>query len=154
MNHPALAAIKWLFCIIGLACLFAGFFSFDQPSVPLVILGAIFAAIGLTLVAIGIQQGKREAFLLAHGRPVSARVAAVTLNQALEVNGRSPWVIVAQWLDPATRTLHEFRSKSLWFDPSDFITDENVVVRIDPANPRRYLMDTSFLPQHRPALMG
>ncbi len=63
------------------------------------------------------------------------------------MNGQSPFRIVTQWQDPATATIHLFRSDNLWFDPTDHIPGESINVYIRPDNPKRYWVDTSFLPK-------
>ncbi|MBA1275750.1 hypothetical protein [Stutzerimonas azotifigens] len=82
------------------------------------------------------------------GQPVEAEILEVRLNPSLVVNGRSPWKIVAQWQNPETQKLHIFNSDNIWFDPSRFVSELNQVrVFIDRQNPKRYSMDTGFLPE-------
>ncbi|MFH1725055.1 MAG: hypothetical protein ABII00_10600 [Elusimicrobiota bacterium] len=83
-----------------------------------------------------------------HGQAVTAKVTAVDRNTRVRVNGRSPWVIRAQWLDPATNTVHTFESENIWFDPGPHTQGETVQVLIDRDDPKRHVMDTSFLPKH------
>jgi hypothetical protein len=40
-----------------------------------------------------------------------------------------------------------FKSKAIWFNPEKYIQNRDIRVRIDPNNPRKYVMDTSFLPE-------
>ena len=40
-----------------------------------------------------------------------------------------------------------FHSENLWFDPTRFVKRKQVTVLLDPNNPKRYHMDTSFLPE-------
>ena len=68
------------------------------------------------------------------------------LNGSLEVNGENPYRIVAKWHDTANNRLHVFRSANLWFDPTDYVPEWNPVY-IDRNNPKRYHMETSFLPR-------
>lgn len=69
------------------------------------------------------------------------------LNTAWNGNGRSPWRIVAQCHDPQAGVVYVFYSDHLWFDPSAQLVERQVWVTIDPADPPRYAMDVSFLPQ-------
>ncbi|MCB1611107.1 MAG: hypothetical protein KDI60_04995, partial [Xanthomonadales bacterium] len=65
-----------------------------------------------------------------------------------KVNGRSPWVIRAQWQHPVTSKVHMFQSENLWFDPSEFIGDrEQIGIRIDADQPERHRVDISWLPK-------
>lgn len=110
-------------------------------------IGSVFLLIGLALVLPPLFGKRRAAELLATGTPVQAEVVDVELNESLNINGRNPYRIVAQWLNPQTNKLHVFRSANLWFDPGPYITDSLVTVMIDPARPKRYSMDTRFLPE-------
>lgn len=110
-------------------------------------IGSVFLLIGLALVLPPLLGKRRAAELLATGTPVQAEVVDVELNESLNINGRNPYRIVAQWLNPQTNKLHVFRSANLWFDPGPYISDSLVTVMIDPARPKRYSMDTRFLPE-------
>jgi hypothetical protein len=50
------------------------------------------------------------------------------------------YVIVAGWMDPSTHQPYTRRSENLE-TPRNFVTCGSIAVRIDPQNPRRYLMD-------------
>lgn len=110
-------------------------------------IGLIFLLIGLLFVLPPLLGKRRAADLLATGTPVQAEVVDVELNGGLSINGRNPYRIVAQWLNPQTNKLHVFRSANLWFDPGPYISESLVTVMIDPTNPKRYSMDTRFLPE-------
>ncbi len=124
--------------------------SFEQNWIGSLILGgigAVFLALGLLFVLPPLFGKRRAAELLVTGTPVQAEVVDVELNGGLTINGRNPYRIVAQWLNPQTNKLHVFRSENLWFDPGPYISESLVTVMIDPANPKRYSMDTRFLPE-------
>nr|WP_288355297.1 DUF3592 domain-containing protein [uncultured Pseudomonas sp.] len=124
--------------------------SFEQNWIGSLILGgigAVFLALGLLFVLPPLLGKRRAAELLVTGTPVQAEVVDVELNGGLSINGRNPYRIVAQWLNPQTNKLHVFRSENLWFDPGPYISESLVTVMIDPANPKRYSMDTRFLPE-------
>ena len=124
--------------------------SFSQNWVGSLIVGGIglvFLLIGIAIVLPPLIGRLRGASLLATGTPVQAEVVDVELNEGLSINGRNPYRIVAQWLNPQTNKLHVFRSANLWFDPGPYISESLVTVMIDPPNPKRYSMDTRFLPE-------
>ena len=110
-------------------------------------IGSVFLAIGLLFVLPPLFAKRRAAELLVSGTTVKAEVVDVELNGSLSVNGRNPYRIVAQWLNPQTNKLYVFRSANLWFDPGPYVSESLVTVMIDPANPKRYSMDTRFLPE-------
>ncbi|MNH47046.1 hypothetical protein D3C79_1101060 [compost metagenome] len=68
-------------------------------------------------------------------------------NTRISVNGRHPYVIRSQWLNPRTSEVHLFESDNIWFDPSDYLKDESISVFIDKKNPKKYHVDITFLPK-------
>ena len=76
-----------------------------------------------------------------------AKFQSVKINRSFKVNGRNPYQILAHWQNPATSELHVFVSDNIWFDPTDYIDQDDIVVLIDKDNPSSYYVDTSFLPK-------
>lgn len=147
MESRIIKIVSWLFACIGIASLVgAGFAGGRGGELPLLIIGLAFLLLGGGVIAMAWRRRRRAQELKANGRLVQADVTGVELNTVLEVNGRNPYQVTAQWHDIAANQLHLFRSDNLWFDPSEFLR-ENVTVYIDPANPRRYHVDLSFLPK-------
>lgn len=62
-----------------------------------------------------------------------------------QVSGTENKKIVAKWQDPVRGTTYIFKSPDLVYDPTPFLK-ETIMVRIDPRDPNRYIMDLSFLP--------
>jgi hypothetical protein len=116
---------------------------------PLILggLGTVFSAIGLGILLRGRANARKAGYLMAYGNAVLTDVQGVVQNTSLTVNGRHPWRITSQWLDPASNKVRVFHSANLWFDPAKFVTSGQVTVLLDPADPRRYHMDVSFLPE-------
>jgi hypothetical protein len=79
--------------------------------------------------------------------PIEASIQSVGINTDVSVNGRNPFRIVAQWQDPATSQVYVFESHNIWFDPSSYIKQKAIRVFVDKANPGKYYVDVSFLPQ-------
>ena len=90
---------------------------------------------------------RKHEWLRSNGSSVQADLERVELNTSVQVNGTSPYRIVCQWLNPMTNQVHVFKSENLWFDPSKYVTGNSVQVLIDPDNPRRYWVETGFLPK-------
>jgi len=84
---------------------------------------------------------------MAYGNAIQTDFQGVERNTSLKINGKNPWRITSQWLDPASNKLRVFHSENLWFDPTRFTTAKTVTVLLDPKNPKRYHMDVSFLPE-------
>lgn len=146
MDHKVITLIKWLFLAIGLLLLVGAIFVDPEAKLALTIMGLIFAGIGGGIIAFGQWSAQKEADLRQNGQLIEAEFKSVELNSSLEVNGEHPYRIVAQWHDAPNNRLHVFRSANLWFDPTDYVP-EWVPVYIDRDNPKRYHMETSFLPR-------
>lgn len=110
------------------------------------ILGAIFSGIGGGIVVFRLRAGKNKQWLLSHGYKVLADFTSVA-DSMIEVNGEHGKNIVCQWMNPRDNKIYVFRSEDLWIDPQPFIKDKQIPVMIDPANPHKYFVDTSFLPR-------
>jgi hypothetical protein len=110
-------------------------------------MGLVFASIGGGIMLYGMTGQRRKEYLLAYGTAIETELQGVERNGALEFNGKNPWRIATQWMNPTTNKLRIFYSENLWFDPSRFVTQKRVTVLLDPRNPKRYYMDISFVPQ-------
>ena len=110
-------------------------------------LGLAFSSIGGGILFATRAGEKKKHYLLAYGNAIETDLQGVDRNTSVEINGQSPWRISSQWLDPQSNTMRIFHSENLWFDPSSFIKRKKVTVLLDPNNPKRYHMDTSFLPE-------
>lgn len=69
-------------------------------------IGLVFFTIGAAMIGLAQRASRREAYLRTQGIAVQARVQGIEENESVQVNGRSPYRITAQWLDPATSTIH------------------------------------------------
>jgi hypothetical protein len=110
-------------------------------------LGALFTAVGVSIVLAGRMGDRKKNYLMAYGNALQTDLQGVDRNTSLTVNGRNPWRVTSQWLDPASNKLRIFHSENLWFDPAKFLTAKQVTVLLDPNDPKSYYMDLSFLPQ-------
>lgn len=125
--------------------------SFMEQWFPVAIVSVftlMFNGIWIGFVVAAVRRRRMYDWLDQFGMTVQAKLTEVGKNTALKVNGRSPWVIRAQWLHPVRNTVHLLTSENLWFDPSPYLGGvEDVTVRIDADNPRRHRIDLSFLPK-------
>jgi len=123
------------------------FFSLWGGSVIVGILGSVFFLIGGGIILGSMLGGRKEKYLKEHGVPITAKFKSVELNESFEVNGRNPFKIVVEWLNSETQELFIYKSNNLWFDPSDYIKQDEITVYVDKNNPKKYFVDTSFLPK-------
>ncbi len=123
------------------------FFSLWGGSTILGGMGSIFFIVGFLIISVIALKDRKFKYLKKNGIPVSAKFQSVEINGSLEVNGRNPYQICAQWKNPVTSELHIFNSENLWFDPTDHISQEEITVLIEKDNPNKYYVDISFLPK-------
>jgi hypothetical protein len=144
-----ISIVKWVFLAVGVVLFSIATQVTDRFALLILLaLGFIFFAIGAGMIAYGIMSARKETDLKQNGRLIQADITGVTLNEGLQVNGRSPFQIVAQWHDKGNNKIHIFKSANLWFDPSKFVEGKATVpVYIDQNKPSRYVMDIAFLPK-------
>jgi hypothetical protein len=107
----------------------------------------IFFAIGAGMIA-ATSLGKRKvAALRKSGTRIQTDFQGVERNRALDVNGEHPFQIITQWVNPESSKVQIFRSSNIWFDPTAFVTNKKIEVIIERGNPKKYLVDISFLPE-------
>ncbi len=77
------------------------------------------------------------------GQEVSARFTKMDVHRGKSTS----YSILCEWNDPYTGTVHEFKSEYLSSNPEAMLPPPGGMVRvlIDPANPKRYWVDTAFL---------
>jgi hypothetical protein len=110
-------------------------------------IGTVFTAAGGTVLFFMRRRHLMNQWLRVNGLRVETRFGRVELNTSLTVNGSHPYRIVSQWLNPRSNQVHVFHSENLWYDPAPYIPGATVDVWIDPNDPKRYLMETGFLPR-------
>lgn len=132
-TSPEQAKIKGFFSLWGMSAIFGA-------------LGFLFFIIGFSIMLVSALKDRKIKYLKRYGTPVIAKFQSVEINRILNVNGRNPYQIVVQWKNPVTSDLHIFTSENLWFDPTDHINKEEIIVLIEKGNPNKYYVDTSFLP--------
>lgn len=132
-DNPKSAVINSAFGLYGSGIFISGF-------------GVLFLLAGiipLIIMKISKNKGTR---LIREGSPITIKISEVIINDSISVNGSNPFQIIADKLDKATNSITRYKSKNIFFDPTPYLTDENVTVYIDKNNPKKYYMDISFLP--------
>lgn len=107
-----------------------------------------FGGIGAAFAVVELRRSRRDAWLRRSGTVVEARLVDVVRDRGQSRNGRSPYRLVAQWEDPATGRVWSFESPAVWYDPSPYVEPgQGVPVWVDPADPKRHLVDLADLPE-------
>ena len=109
-------------------------------------MGLVFVTVGGIMTGIAMRYAGMLRWLEDFGSDIATEFQSVSLDRSVAVNHRHPYRIYSQWHDPAQNKVLTFKSKALWFNPEKYIQGKDIRVRIDPNNPRKYVMDTSFLP--------
>jgi hypothetical protein len=110
-------------------------------------MGAVFGGIGIPLLVVTVLRGRSRDWARTSGTPVAARCVEVR-EARIEINGRTPWIVVSEWDNPRDGKRYRFESEMLWADPSARVkAGQSIGVRVDLAQPKRYWMDTAFLDQ-------
>jgi len=107
----------------------------------------VFCSFGVVAAAWKVATARKNAWLEQNGRRIQAEFTRVELNTSVRINGTSPYRLVCQWLDPTSNKMHVFHSANIWFDPTDYVPGQTLDVLLDPENPHRYLVKTTFLPE-------
>lgn len=108
----------------------------------------VFGGIAAGFLVAEIRRVRTWRWLEHSGMSVQAHIVEVDKDSSLKVNGRSPWVIRAQWQHPVSKAVHVFQSEHLWYDPTPFLGGrEQIGVRIDADDPSRHRVDISWLPK-------
>lgn len=114
-----------------------------------VILGAIFAGIGMIFVLIGgiallvrTRHKKKIVRLREEGRCLQATVESIDFNMYVTVNGAHPWIILCSYYDDSKDLTYRFKSDNLWTDPSAvYPVGSTVLVYVDAQDYSKYYVD-------------
>ena len=123
-----------------------GFFSLWGAALLVGGLGLVFFIIGGSMFIVSKRKKNLLKQLKLTGKRIDTDFQTVQINYSVAVNDRSPYQIVSQWQNPETSEIHIFTSDNIWFDPSDYI-EETIKVLIDKRDPKKYVVDLSFLPK-------
>jgi len=124
-----------------------GFFTLWGGAVILGGMGGIFFLVGAAIILVIMLKGRSDDYLKKQGISIETEFQSVEINGALSANGRNPFRITTQWLNPETSEVHVFKSNNLWFDPTGHIKNKTIRVFIERNNPKKYYVDISFLPK-------
>ena len=117
----------------------------DRYLMPAIIslFALIFGGIGFGIIIYHAHKQARQARLRQRGLPIHARFIECYRDTSTEVNGRSPWRVVAQATHPASGKQQDFLSDMIWVDLSEQLAGKRLTVLVDPADADSYLLDLS-----------
>ncbi|MBI5654730.1 DUF3592 domain-containing protein [Candidatus Uhrbacteria bacterium] len=106
-------------------------------------LGLTFSSIGIGSVVWAWRRRRYCAELMQRGVKITAIGGRIERDCTVRVNRQCAWRIVCEAEYNGER--RTFKSDRLWKDPTDAVRDKQVTIAIDPADPKKYCVDTSFL---------
>lgn len=124
-----------------------GFFSLWGVPIILGAMGGIFSTVGASILVAIISKEREEKYLKQQGTPIKTKFKGVEIDTTKSIDGRNPFRVITQWQNPSTTEIHVFKSNSIWYDPSEFMTSDSITVFIERENPKKYFVDLSFLPK-------
>lgn len=114
-------------------------------------LGIIFVIIGGRGI-LGIVNAKKSLKRLKEsGQLIYADYVETILNTSYKVNGRSPYKIICEWVDPTDGNYYKFKSKNIWTNPENIIEQKNITkfpVYINNNNKKKYVVDIDILEEN------
>lgn len=127
--------------------------NFSQRWLPAVLMagfGLFFGSIGGGIFLYRYRRRKKIEWLRDNGHRIPATFVSCELQRNYRVNGRSPYIIIARGKNPFTQIDTEFKSDSLWIDPSPYLAPykdqgDSLEVLIDPTHPESYWLNTDFI---------
>ena len=111
-------------------------------------IGAIFLILGIIFLIVELCKKKRSDALLASGHYVLGEVVDIAANINVNVNGRYPYHIIVQYIDPHG-VRHIFRSPGLRIFRDPELLGKKVKVYVENDNFKHYYVDVDeILPKY------
>lgn len=86
--------------------------------------------------------------LVKTGTKIEAEFVAVDRDERIKIKGQSPWIIRCSWVDNRNNQKYYFVTKPYTIDPAPYLNGRyHLDVFINPADPKQYFIDTSFMPK-------
>ncbi|WP_299006640.1 DUF3592 domain-containing protein [uncultured Shewanella sp.] len=122
-----------------------GFFSLWIGELIVGGLGLVFLLIGLFSPILAWLRRRKKASLTLYGNRIDTKLQDVKRNYNIRVNGRYPYQIMTEGINPSTSQKQIFKSQNLWQDPTAYLDKRWITVYVDKKRPKRYVMDLGFL---------
>jgi hypothetical protein len=135
-DDPTDARLSGFLNVWGFSLIFAG-------------IGAVFITVSAVILRRTRRPSKEDVEgLRRHGRRVQGGSPRVVYCTEIDVAGSSPYRLEVDVHDRPTNKVRVLKSEYIWFDPEPYLKGrETIDVYLDPEDPDRYVVDTSFLPE-------
>jgi hypothetical protein len=112
------------------------------------VIGVLIFLFGLYLFVRSVLADLGNNKLIRSGQKISAEFVSVEKNERYRMGDNSPRFIKCKWTDSRNNKEYFFVSKDYTIDPIQYLNKRlHLDVYIDPADPSKYYMDTSFMPK-------
>ena len=81
------------------------------------VLGFIFFSVGTGILFFGLLKKQSNAKLIATGEKIITEYKGIEINERLSVNGRNPYNIITEWLDPESSKFTYLKAKTYGLTP-------------------------------------
>lgn len=111
-------------------------------------IGAIFFIIGGIGLLINLNKNNLAKRLKENGKLIYANYVECVINTSLNINGRHPYNIICEWINPEDNKTYIFKSANIWINPEMIISDRNITtipVYINTKKLKQYYVDTTSI---------
>ena len=118
-------------------------FLYLAPTI-LLCLSAPFLIVVIVFGAIVYRKESNKKYLLANGKRIYAKVTGGRMNIHYSMNGRHPFQIECEYVDPAFGAIYLFASDNVWTDPHRYV-GQDILVYVNPEDWSKYYVDVDSL---------
>ncbi len=104
-------------------------------------IGSFFFILGMIFLVYELRKRLSVNSLVKAGNYVYATITEIGRNENVIINGENPYVVVAEYEDPATGEKHVFRSRDMKNHPRETVGN-CVKVYLKPGKYQKYFMET------------
>ena len=89
-------------------------------------IGLIFLIIGGLGIFVKVKKKRLEKSLKINGNLIYADYSETVINHSYWINGRYPYNIILNWINPVDNKTYIFKSKNIWLNPEEIIKEKNI----------------------------
>jgi hypothetical protein len=108
-------------------------------------IGTISFLLGFSMIWFPWRSRKKIDWFRQHGLKISGQFKRVEINTRVTINDKHPHKVVCDAADPFSGQMREFRSKNLYYDPTERLKETTLDIWEDHDHPKRYGVDIEFL---------
>ncbi len=117
----------------------------------MIIMGIVFMLIGGGVIGSLILKEKKRKKILAYNYVIQANIVGFNVDTSITVNGRNPYRLEANYINPNDGKIYSYRSEDIWIDLTLILTQMQITtipVYVNPNNFGEYYMDITNLKQY------